>query len=258
MCQGSDFTQLLQRLGTANDGICYIAPFLPGHGETVTSLCQPPTVHGFVELILDFLRDLGMEEVILLGHSMSSRIVLQTWSQAQAAQHTGAEASPLIKGIILLDGSHAKLRSSNRFEKMDRKGATGLQDIFAEMVGPKTPESFKEEMHAHTRSRDKAYCTALRNSYNTWDHELCDDVVTEVGRTGIPVLQIQSTDVDLMNRRNRLKHDDVTVYMTFVKERVPEVRQIVIEEAGHFPHVDQVGAVAQGVRTFIEEVFGVP
>lgn len=248
-CQGSDYTYILQKLADDDSQHLFLAPFLPGHGDSPMSLCPTPSMPGFAKVLVDFITELELESVILLGHSMGTRVILELWSQLQNI-HPGS-----VKGLVLLDGSHARLRSANRFEKIDRQGATGAADIFMEMFSPATPTSFRESTREHLLSRDQDYSTGLRKAYMQWDYDHNDETIARVGGRGIAVLQIQSTDVDGLNRRNRLRQGDFPTYMEYVRANIPAVKQIIVEDAGHFPHIDQKETVAEFVRSFITETF---
>lgn len=260
-CQGSDYTRVIQLLLKQHPNVLYVAPSQPGHGDTPSSLCEPATIQGFAILMLYLVHELGMEEVILVGHSMGDRMVCEIWSQAQQMSLDSPPPSPApspIKGIVLLDGSHIRLRAKATASDgdSDRPRYTSFEDIFNhEMFTAATPDDFRKTALAHVLARDMSYALPLRAVFGDYDVETKDGVLDEIGKTGTPLLQIQATDVNSLNMRTSLSPEEVSGYMQLVKEKVPGARQVVISDSGHFPHVDQPGAVADALGQFMQEIF---
>ena len=230
--------------------------------------CGTPSVEGFAGVLVELLRELGVREAVLVGHSMGCRVVLGVWDLLVGGGHAveagrgvagvvGSERDVgdgiVVKGVVLLDGSHVKLRSKIRFDDELSKGDDGQIDLFEQMFSPATPDGFRKATRDHVGSRDQAYVKKLRQAYMTWDEEKMDEVVDRLGKTRIPVLQLQSTEVDALNRRRRLRHGEDAAYSVWLKRKVVEVKQETVENAGHFPHVDQKEVVAQHIMEFVKE-----
>lgn len=252
-CQAADYTALIDQISQQDDKLQYIAVDLPGHGASLTSLCNPPSVSGFATLLVELLRELRVEEVILVGHSMGCRIVLETWSQLQAKVGTS------VGGVVFLDGSNYTLRtpasqntsSESVFSKQKaEKAAVDVESMFS----PSTPAAFRDTFTSHLRNLDQPFADALRKTHIAFDHERMSAALTEVGRQGTPFFSLQSTDCDEQNRRRPVRQGEETRWMRFLRDRIPQVEIVLVERAGHFPHVDQTDTVAKVMKVWVGDV----
>jgi pimeloyl-ACP methyl ester carboxylesterase len=225
-----------------------IAPDLPGHGHTPASILSDPTVSAFARLINDLCKELsppaGAVETVLVGHSMGCRIVLEAFSQ-QPSNATG---------IILLDGSWYGPAPTRDYKPTTSSPAEELRvvmDVFDSMMGPETPEAFKDQVRRHLGEVDLAYVGRLRRDYIRWDGERMEDVFEVVKSSGVGVLVVQGTEGHGRERR-ALKEDEEGPWMRFVRERVAEGRYTgcVVERSGHWVHVDGMTAVAEVIKRF--------
>jgi pimeloyl-ACP methyl ester carboxylesterase len=207
--------------------------------------------------VLDVINELSLSNIVLAGHSMGVRMILETWQQAIAA------GKPTVKGLCFIDGSHYKFRKSLfAFDHGDPRSktltneqkATGMAYAFKRMFSDNTPADFQEATLAHVRSMDMQYNEAMRKSFITYDYERMDDVLTAVGEAGNPVLSFQATNVDEQNQRRRLEPGERSQWMDFLQEKVPQIQQVVVDDAMHFPHVDQPAIVAERIRDFVESM----
>jgi pimeloyl-ACP methyl ester carboxylesterase len=254
-CQASDFTYLFTSLLKAQDLPFQVLSIdLPGHGKSHTKFYPRAGIEAFARAVQDFISDMELSNVVLMGHSMGVRVILETFLQSQQSQ---AGQSP-ISGLIFLDGSHYKFRKSvfnfdsgNEQSKLlsDDEKKEGMAEAFRTMFSPNTPTDFQESTIAHVKGMDLEYNSAMRQSFINYDYEHTDDALETVGKSGIPVLNVQATSVDEKNERVPLKAGEVSRWMRHVAERVPQVKQVVVLESSHFPHVDQPAEVAKAVRS---------
>ena len=269
-CQASDFTYLFTSLLQTHDLQFQVLSIdLPGHGKSHTKFYPQAGIEAFAAAVLDFISDMELDNVILMGHSMGVRVILETFLQSQksaagqpsqAGDATTADDTP-ISGLVFLDGSHYKFRKSvfnfdsgNERSKLlsDEEKKEGMAEAFRTMFSPKTPQDFQESTIAHVKGMGLEYNSAMRQSFINYDYERTDDALEAVGKIGIPVLNVQATSVDEKNERVPLKAGEVSRWMKHVEERVSQVKQAVVLESSHFPHVDQPAEVAKAVRGFAE------
>jgi hypothetical protein len=119
---------------------------------------------------------------------MGCRITLEVFSQQPAS----------INSIVLLDGSwYGPAPKDYKPKSVD--GAEELQNIlnvFDTMMGPATPEVFKQQVQQHLRAIDLDYANQLRRDYIAWDGKRMEEVLGMVGSgTGpkVKVLVVQGT-----------------------------------------------------------------
>jgi pimeloyl-ACP methyl ester carboxylesterase len=127
-----------------------------------------------------------------------------------------------------------------------------MAEAFRTMFSSKTPVAFQEATIEHVKGIDLEYNEAMRKGFIEYDYLHTDDSLEAVGKAGLPLLNVQSTTVDEKNERVPLPPGEVSRWMKHVQEKVPQVRQVVVLDASHFPHVDQPAEVARAVREFVD------
>ncbi|KAF2720699.1 alpha/beta-hydrolase [Polychaeton citri CBS 116435] len=273
-CQASNFTDLITNLSQPKEkqhtpmyGL--IAIDLPGHGQSLASNCPDPTPKKFAALILGYIADLALERVILVGHSLGSRIVLEMWRQSYHTMTLKSDDSsldramntPRVVGLVFLDGSHFKFRPPDPgiiSSPFPERESQALHKAFSTMFSSFTPVAFRDSALTHLDKLDTAYCKAMMDAHVAYDHAVTDGAVMELRRQRVPVLNIQSTDAE--DGRRRLQRGEKNRWMRFLEEELGVGREGVLEEvlvegAGHFPHIDQTVLVAEVLDAFARRVF---
>ncbi|KAK4552187.1 hypothetical protein LTR86_010541 [Recurvomyces mirabilis] len=246
-CHAADYQLLFEVLKQEPTDFLYLAVDLPGHGSP-KEICLEPNVTNFATCILETVRQLDLRNVYLAGHSMGCRLILKAWQQARQAHDVE------IKGLIFLDGSSFKLRPRPEISEdsltQQEKSLRRIQ-LFQTMFSDNTPEDFELDFLQHLGSLDKAYIDGLRRSYMDFDEDGLDDALSEIGKAGLPLLSLQSTDISADNERVQLKAGQSSKWTELVREKVPHAEQHVVTRSGHFPHVDQPEEVAALIVEFI-------
>lgn len=250
-CRGSDFDALFRRLSTRMQSLRLLAPDLPGHGSSPATAAPAVTVSGFACAVNGLARDLGIRHVYLLGHSMGCRVAVE-------AVHLAPDLS--IHGLVFLDGSNYSLRPGlYAFESNDPRSsaltaeqkAVKKAEMFQAMFSEATPPEFELAQLKHLRGLNRNVASAVREDYVRFDREDYYGRLEELGREGVALLNLQSTDIDEKNDRVRLKEGEMTKWMAVIGEKVPTAVQIVVTGCAHFPHVDQPEKVAKLIEDFI-------
>jgi pimeloyl-ACP methyl ester carboxylesterase len=197
-CTSLDYLPLVDALATTDSTSTYIAPDLPGHGESLTSLCPRPTVFDFAALLNNLCYEVctaqkapaqGGEvteelaeklsgtsslpasdltlphaseiERVVVGHSMGCRIALEVFS------HKPENVSQ----VILLDGSwhgHSKKTLKPAEMTMDEERRVILKSLET-MFGPNTPDQFKRRVTQQFQEIDLVYAIDLSRDYLAWE-----------------------------------------------------------------------------------------
>ena len=257
-CTSLDFLPLVSALSEIDteSGNLYVAYDAPGLGCSPQSLMSDPTVPAISKLVnklrVEIAQTFGELDTILVGHSMGCRIALETFTEV-----------PLhVKGLVLLDGSwygpnpkDYKPWSTNKDEELQIVLST-----FNTMLGPATPNGFKQQVFDHLRKIDLDYANKLRVNYITWDGERMQDAMTWIrarndgeANRKTRIMIVQGTEGHGAGRHS-LKKGEPGPWMEFVQDRIgDQFRGLIVEKSGHWPHVDRVEEVANAVTRFAEE-----
>jgi pimeloyl-ACP methyl ester carboxylesterase len=77
---------------TPPDGARLLAPDLPGFGETPAPEGFVPSIPAYAEALRGFLREMGVEEAVLVGHSLGGAVVMEA-------------ATEKTRGLVLLNSA---------------------------------------------------------------------------------------------------------------------------------------------------------
>lgn len=258
-CQATDYTGLLDELRGLNIKARAIAINLPGNGKSSTQQYPVPTISNTAAAVLSVVQELQLKNIVLVGHSMGVRVVLECWRQLQLRSQTYSEHKVI--ALVFLDGSHYKLRKTLfAFDKADARSKAlskdekiaGMSEAFKRMFSEHTPEDFRAATLQHLKTMDLEYNEALRAAFINWDHEHMDDTLDALGKSGIPLISVTSTDIDEDNNRIPMEPFEISKWMRLVKEKVPQARLAVVREVMHFPHVDAPDTIAKILKRFLE------
>ncbi len=257
-CTSLDFLPLVSALGEtdAESNNLYVAYDAPGLGCSSRSLMSNPTVPAIGKLInklrVELAQTFGDLDTILVGHSMGCRIVLETFAQLP---HN-------VRRLVLLDGSwygpnpkDYKPWSTNKDEELQIVLST-----FKTMLGPATPDDFKQQVFDHLRKIDLDYANKLRVNYITWDGERMQDTMTWIrarnddeSNPKTRIMIVQGTEGHGAGRHSLTKGEPGP-WMKFVQDRIGDrCRGLIVENSGHWPHVDKVEEVANAIQLFAGE-----
>ncbi|KAK5724891.1 hypothetical protein LTR17_013474 [Elasticomyces elasticus] len=245
-CRASDFTLLFQELNRKGAALKLLAIDLPGHGDSPKELCLDASVSGCARAALSVAQHENLSEIVLCGHSMGGRMVMDAFTQAQATE------TPIVRSIIFLDVSNYRLRAKlYDFDEKDPRSiamtepqkAIKKAEIFQSMFSSETPLDFELATLNHLKTLDRNFANAIRENYIRYDHDDLDASLATVGEC----------DIDSENQRFPLKSGQISPWMQLIQEKVPQAQQVVVEDSAHFPHVDQPQRVANLVLDFVKD-----
>lgn len=201
---------------------------LPGHGRS-----DPPgrdSIEAYAAVVLTFIEQMGLRDVVLLGRSMGGAI----------AQLIGLQRPPAVSGLVLV-ATGARLRVMDAILE-------GILDDFqttAEMIvdnvwAEEAPSAMIEASRQHLLETDPAVAHG--------DYVACNrfDVMDRLGEIRLPTLVINGT----ADRMTPLK------YGRFLADQIPDAQLLIVEDAGHMVTLEKPEAVAAAVRRFLDELPG--
>ncbi|MEQ9619957.1 MAG: alpha/beta hydrolase [Deltaproteobacteria bacterium] len=187
-------------------GFNFIAPDLPGHGKSGGEGHR--SVDGYKEFIEEFAGTLGLDDLILVGHSMGGG----------AAMLFALEHAEKVRACVLVD-TGARLRVAEETLKAVKNNYRLFCDIsptraFAENSSEELKKEFREGLL--NTSQDVCY----------WDLVACDefDITARVGEIGVPALIVSGSE-DILTP---------VKYGEYLNKNIKGSSFKVIEKAGHF------------------------
>lgn len=217
-------------LATLSTRMRVIAPSHPGFGR---SDLRPhlTTVGDLAEFYIDVLDELGLEDVAVVGASFGAWVALEM----------AVRSTPRISHLVLADAFGVKLGGREDRDIADIF-AMSQDDLVAHSFAD--PSSFAwrpdertdEELLAYTRSRE----AAARFGWLPYMHN--PKLKHRLGTVRVPTLF-------LWGAQDRIVSPD---YGRAYASLVPDAEFALIEQAGHFPHVEQPGAFSERVAEFLD------
>lgn len=245
---GADFDLLAETLPHETLPCHIVFVDLPGHWQSPET--SYPSVTAIAIRVLQTLES-GAEEVILIGHGEGCRIALEAWHQTVNSSTWNLN----IVGIGFLDGLSYKLRAQPQgalpvVGQTAAANLEALEDQVAHMFS--VPNDFAEYTNERLVTRillDTNFDHWLKDEFKWFDYNPLDGLLSDIGRSGIPFLNLQSTSFD--------ENDDYTVdlertgpptpWMWHLRARIPQARQYIISHSGHWMQVDRPQRVANKI-----------
>ena len=202
-----------------------IAVDLPGHGASAANGALGITRFG--EALATIVTALQLSSVVLVGHSMGCRVVLD------AARRLGEQ----VTGVVLVDGSvrgegdPQAARDETRAAIEQSGFASYVERLFRIMFVNEADLPLQERIVQRALRLNASAGTELIADLAAWD---AGEMATALAAQGAPVLVIQSSGVGADRRRIPLKLGDSTPFMDRITRALPDTETVVIPDIGHF------------------------
>lgn len=241
-CDGTDWAALIDRL---SDRYRCLAIDLPGHGRT------PATgggMEGAAAAINTVRRGLGMERVVLIGHSLGCKIIREAYRQDREG----------IIGLILIDGSlyvsDRETMLANAQAAVAGGMASFLRGLFGRMFDEGTLTERQSFLINRAVTRDLEDARALFLDSVDWDTRLAGQTIETLD---VPVMVIQATTFDSQFRWRPLQPGESTGLIDAMRSHVADFEAVVIPDAGHFVMDDQPDRTAAAIDRFAARALAV-
>lgn len=198
---------------------------LPGHGGA-DPLDEEISVKLYAGYVVDFVRGLGIEKMVVVGHSLGGAICIQL----------ALDYPELLRAVVLV-GSGAKLgvhptileALRNNFEESVELAIGGM--AFAEKADPGLVEMAKNE------------CLKCRQGVGYLDFAACNefDVRERVSEINVPTLIIVGSEDKLTPVK----------WSRYLNEKISNSSLKIIENAGHMVMLEQPEELNQALLTFL-------
>jgi pimeloyl-ACP methyl ester carboxylesterase len=216
---------------------------LRGHGASAADPADC-TVARYASDVHELLRDRGLGPTVLVGHSLGTRVALQT---------AGAHPEQ-VAGVVLIDGS---LQASGTVADVDHLHAArfGNEKRVVELLRPQFEQMFFENADPTQKARILARFEAMpgdivmtrSRATLMWDATQLDATLAGVQ---VPALAIQGTTTDETGVRRRLHQGDTTPYLDRLRTYLPHLQTQIVPDVGHFVMLEAPELVSESVRSF--------
>ncbi|MEM6463878.1 MAG: alpha/beta hydrolase [Pseudomonadota bacterium] len=212
--------------GGGLDAFPVYAVDLPGHGESGGG--SVTTVDLYAREIATFMDALDLQNVFLIGHSMGAAIALTL----------AVQKNPRLASIALIGGSSKLAVSPAILDGLKNNFEATVDNIVRYSWHKKTTDFFKQ------KGRQRMLEAGSEVVYD--DFLACSrfNLSDQVGELELPVLIIVSTGDRMVPAEAGAK----------MAEQLKDCRLVVLEDCGHFQHMEQVSRVANELTDYLNTV----
>ena len=240
-CDHTDWAAQLAELGRAH---AVLACDLRGHGKTPGELADA-SIERLGADVARLLAQRELEEAILVGHSMGTRVVLEAYRSAPER----------VAGLVLVDGSQLGSGDPVQVEAATRAtiDAAGfpafVEAVFKQMfLGPSDDAT---RIIARAKRLPAAFGTALFARMLRWDAASLEAALDAVR---VPLMIIQSTTMSPEHKRVPIAAGQTTPWLDLVRRHVPSARIETITGVGHFSQIEAPGRLSGLLMDFADSL----
>lgn len=217
-----------------------------GHGRSGPSARQL-TMDNLGADIASLLGHLDLQNAVLVGHSMGTRIVIQA----------ALDAKPRVGGVVLVDGSSVPadpdaVRKSVS-DAMDEKGFEAWSDnLITSLIVDTASEEDQQAIKIRARRLDPTNALDMFSGMMSWDLGRFTEAHKELS---CPVVVLQSTSVIKGEGWERKLIDEApnSLWLDAWQQR-PNAEIETYSATGHFTMLERPDEVSQAIRDLIKRI----
>jgi pimeloyl-ACP methyl ester carboxylesterase len=232
-CSHQDWKFQLDEFEKTNE---VIACDLRGHGQT-PGRPQECSIEHYGGDVAALVNNFELKEVVLVGHSMGCRVVLQ------AARLVPKK----VRALVLVDGSRLATSDPDGAEKTARAAIAKsgypafAENLFRQMFFK--PSAMADAIVARAVKSSAEFGPDLWPRMAKWDAGEMDAAFSALKA---PVLAIQSTTRNAQLQRSPLKAGETSPWIDYLKSRGAKVE--IVPDTGHFTMLEQPERVNAVIR----------
>ena len=236
-CAGDDWDSQLEAL---SKNFRCVAFDLPGHGAS--PLPNKASIEALAAAVNDVKKQAGGGKVVLIGHSMGCRVVIEAYCQSPTN----------VVGLVFVDGSRITGELESSLAQManwiDRGGIDAmLMQSFDDMFLDNSDPEIRQHIVRRARSLDPAFCKELLLQLVRWDIGKGNAALKQIA---VPVLALQSTYIGPDLKRATLQPGMLSPWLDLITGFVPNAETDIIPGVGHFSMIEAAPAVNAGIAKF--------
>jgi pimeloyl-ACP methyl ester carboxylesterase len=214
---------------------------LPGHGRS--GMPSTASIASMAEAVNTVKHQIGSQRVILIGHSMGCRVIMEAFQQSP----TNTVGLVFVDGSFVGGGEPAAAVKKAK-DAVDRVGMDAFtQRLFNDMFFEGSDAKLRERLVARAQSVNADFREELFLDLIRWDHASAKDVLQHIT---IPALVLQSTFFNADLKRAPMRAGMTTPWMDLVGSSVQKSEAKIIPGAGHFAMIEAAPAVNDAIHTF--------
>jgi pimeloyl-ACP methyl ester carboxylesterase len=218
---------------------------LPGHGDSeVPATANIETLARSLDEVIARYREGG---VVLVGHSLGCRVVLQAFRRARA----GVIGLVLTEGGLIASGDPDQ--AANAFKKqLDAVGFIEFtRPLFEGMFTPDSDVNLRRETIDRLARINLPFAQELLLDTVRWD---ASEAMRALTCVDVPILIVDSTYLDENFQRLSLVSGMRTPWMELVARLVPQAEFRIVPGVGHFLMMEAGEVVSDHIGTFASRV----
>jgi pimeloyl-ACP methyl ester carboxylesterase len=242
-CDATDWARQVEVLG---ERTTVVACDLPSHGRS-GPLEEPGSIRAFGAAVTRLIDELGFEDVVLVGHSMGCRVVLES----------ARSAGDRVVGVVLVDGSRigAGDPAPPAAAMATRLRGDGyrvfMRRFFEGMFVPTSDPTLRSAVVDRALRMPGQVGRPVLVDIVRWD---AADAEAALDELRVPVLAVQTTTMDEQQERVPLPPDGQSAWIELLRGHVADLRIATISDAGHFPHIEDADEVTALIAAFHDEL----
>ena len=218
---------------------------LRGHGrsEAYTSF----DIVSFGADVAALIAALRLPPVVLVGHSMGCRVILEC---ARIAPQCAA-------GLMLIDGSRFAGTSADVARRTVQRAiqASGydafFEGLFTQMFTADSNAKIRDAIVARARRLPQSVGLELVSQMAAWDADVAERALAS---TEIPMTVIQSTGLNENRERVSLRPGDSSPWLDLVAELAPRADIAILPGVGHFTMIEAAEEVNRHIEAMLTTI----
>lgn len=217
-----------------------------GHGRSVGHTSGFDIAH-FGADVVALIANLDLPPVLLIGHSMGCRVVLEC-----------ARVAPeRVAGMVLIDGSRLAMPSADiahrvTLRAMQESGYDAFfEALFTQMFTDASDPQTRQAIVTRARQLPQTVGLELTPQMFAWDAEFAEQALRSAK---MPVKVLQSTHLNENRVRESLRPGESTAWLELVKRLAPHAEIEVVPDIGHFTMIEAADDVNRHIASMLKKI----